>query len=91
MLSPKNKQLIETDVLVSLNEVHGLYYEFHVTLSATVQMFAIVSQLNKYSHSTVTFRIINILYTFTELHNNNTPLTKTQILLENSASLRQNS
>jgi hypothetical protein len=39
-----NKQLIETSIMVSFNEMHGFYYEFQATLSATV---VIASQLIK--------------------------------------------
>ncbi len=32
----KNNQLIETNIMVSFNEIHGFYYEFGATLSANV-------------------------------------------------------
>ncbi len=31
-----DKQLIETNIMVSFNEMHGFYYEFQATLSASV-------------------------------------------------------
>jgi hypothetical protein len=43
-LQAKNKQFIETYILVSSNEMQGFYYEFEVPLSATV---VIASQLIK--------------------------------------------
>ncbi len=39
---PQNKQLIETSIMVSFNEMHGFYYEFQDTSSA---LFFIASQL----------------------------------------------
>ncbi len=34
-----NKHLIETNMIVSFNEMHGFYYEFQAILSANLHVF----------------------------------------------------